>query len=66
MVNIVRKKEKEISLLIVRVAAVGDSCRGGAHKEEVPRHRVASLSDVNKAVLLSIKPKIKHNAALLL
>lgn len=45
--------------------ARGDSCRGGAYKPEMLEYRVASPSDVNKAVLLEIKPKIKHNTIII-
>lgn len=45
------------------MSAAVTAAGGGASKEEVPRHRVASLSDVNKAVVLPIKPKLWDNAA---
>ena len=41
-----------MSLFSGGVPALGDSCGGGATKQEVPVHRVASPSDVNKAVVL--------------
>lgn len=37
---------------------------GGASKPEMLGYRVASPSDVNKAVPLQIKAKIKRNAAI--
>lgn len=45
-------KNKFINLADNREAC-SDSWRGGASEQEVPGHRVASLSDVNKTVLLS-------------
>lgn len=48
------------------MAAASDSCRGGASQPEMLGYRVASPSDVNKAVLLQIKAKIKQNAAIAL
>lgn len=47
------------------MAAAGDSCGGGASKPEMLGYRMASRSDVNKAVLAQIKPKIKHITAIL-
>lgn len=46
------------------MAAAGDSCRGGASQPEMLGYRVASPSDVNKAVPLQIKAEIKQNAAI--
>lgn len=59
------KKNKNKFVSEGGVTAASDSWRGGASEAEVRIHRVASLSDVNKAAVLEIKPKKDANTGIL-